>query len=189
MRGSSSDKSQQSSPSKGGQAALRELADRIRGGGHAYLAVDGPRGPRNHVNKGIAVLARQTGAAVINVVAIPRRRWVMNRVWDRFQVPKPFTCIDGYFGEPLFYQEGEGIESFPPTHRNAVERARSALRQPGSRRRRTGHRQANSQANGHPPPRCVTAGVRGGCQCWLAQQWVRAADCTAGGTSSGTRAT
>ena len=32
-----------------------------RRGGRAYLAVDGPRGPRNRVNKGIAVLAKQTG--------------------------------------------------------------------------------------------------------------------------------
>ena len=32
--------------------------------------------------------------------------------WDRFQIPKPFTTIHGYFGEPLFYREGEGVEQY-----------------------------------------------------------------------------
>ena len=58
------------------------------------------------------MLAKQTGAAVLNVVAVPRRRWIIRGVWDRFQVPKPFTRIDGYFGDPLYYQQGEGVEAF-----------------------------------------------------------------------------
>ena len=57
-------------------------------------------------------MARQTGAAVLNVVAIPERRWVVSGVWDRFQVPKPFTRVNGYFGKPLFYRHGEGVEAF-----------------------------------------------------------------------------
>ncbi len=76
------------------------------------MAVDGPRGPRGHVNKGIAVLAKQTGAAVLNVVGIPRRRWIFSNAWDRFQVPLPFTQIEGYFAEPLFYRTGESVEEF-----------------------------------------------------------------------------
>ncbi len=98
---------------KGGQRALQELADHLRGGnGPAYLAVDGPRGPRNRINKGIAVLAKRTGAAVLNVVAVPQRRWVFTRAWDRFQIPKPFTMVHGYCGEPLFYRPGESVEVF-----------------------------------------------------------------------------
>lgn len=111
VRGSSSTK-KNSEHNKGGRAALRDLADHLRTGGRAYLAVDGPRGPRNRVSKGVAVLAKQTGAAVVNVAAIPTRRWIMRRVWDRFQVPCPFSRVDGYFGEPLFWRQGETIEGF-----------------------------------------------------------------------------
>ena len=110
VRGSSNKR--HAAHNKGGLTALRQMAEHLRRGGTAYLAVDGPRGPRNRVNKGIAVLARQTGAAVLNVVAIPERRWVVSGVWDRFQVPKPFTRVNGYFGEPLFYRDGEGVEAF-----------------------------------------------------------------------------
>ena len=111
MRGSSNS-SHSAKVCKGGQSALRALANHLGNGSPAYLAVDGPHGPRSRVSKGIAVLAKQTGAAVLNVVAVPRRRWIIRGVWDRFQVPKPFTRIDGYFGDPLYYQQGEGVEAF-----------------------------------------------------------------------------
>lgn len=97
---------------KGGRAALRGLAENLRGGDPAIIAVDGPRGPRGRIGKGVAVLAKQTGCAVVNVVGIPTRRWTIRGAWDRFQVPKPFSTVHGYFGEPLFYQVGESIEDF-----------------------------------------------------------------------------
>lgn len=97
---------------KGGRAALRGLAENLRAGKPAIIAVDGPRGPRGRVNKGVAVLAKQTGCAVINVVGVPTSRWTIRGAWDRFQVPKPFSTVHGYFGEPLFYQLGESVDDF-----------------------------------------------------------------------------
>jgi lysophospholipid acyltransferase (LPLAT)-like uncharacterized protein len=97
---------------KGGLAAIEALIEHVKGGAPGYLAVDGPRGPRNHVHKGIAVLSQRTGVAVINMVAVPKRRWIFTHAWDRFQIPKPFTTIHGYFSEPLFYREGEGVEQY-----------------------------------------------------------------------------
>jgi lysophospholipid acyltransferase (LPLAT)-like uncharacterized protein len=97
---------------KGGLGAIEAMIEHVAGGAPGYLAVDGPRGPRNRVHKGIAVLSQRTGAAVINMVAVPSRRWIFSHAWDRFQIPKPFATIHGYFGEPLFYREGEGVEQY-----------------------------------------------------------------------------
>jgi lysophospholipid acyltransferase (LPLAT)-like uncharacterized protein len=97
---------------KGGLGAIEAMIEHMAGGAPGYLAVDGPRGPRNRVHKGIAVLSQRTGAAVINMVAVPSRRWIFTHAWDRFQIPKPFATIHGYFGEPLFYREGEGVEQY-----------------------------------------------------------------------------
>jgi lysophospholipid acyltransferase (LPLAT)-like uncharacterized protein len=102
--------SQRSGQDKGGLAALGHLIEHVRSGRPAYLAVDGPRGPRNRVHKGIAVLSQQTGAAVLNVVAIPTRRWIFKRSWDRFQIPKPFSRIDIFVAAPVWPQEGEPVE-------------------------------------------------------------------------------
>ena len=70
------------------------------------------RGPRNRVHKGIAVLSQRTGAAVVNLVAVPSRRWIFTRAWDRFQIPKPFTTIHGYFGEPIFPRKDESVDQY-----------------------------------------------------------------------------
>ena len=108
IRGSS----RRNSKNKGGLLALNDLVEHVRTGQPAYLAVDGPRGPRNRVHKGIAVLSQQTGAAVLNVVAVPTRRWIFKRSWDRFQIPKPFCRIDIFFGPPIWPQQGEPIEQY-----------------------------------------------------------------------------
>jgi lysophospholipid acyltransferase (LPLAT)-like uncharacterized protein len=97
---------------KGGLGAIDALAGHIAGGAPGYLAVDGPRGPRNRVHKGIAVLSQRTGAAVVNLVAVPSRRWIFTRAWDRFQIPIPFSTIHGYFGEPIFPRKDEGVEQY-----------------------------------------------------------------------------
>jgi lysophospholipid acyltransferase (LPLAT)-like uncharacterized protein len=110
---------------KGGIAAIDALVEHIAGGAPAYLAVDGPRGPRNRVHKGIAMLSQRTGAAVINLVAVPTRRWIFTRAWDRFQIPKPFSTIHGYFGEPLFPRNGESLEQY----RKRIETALNELEQ------------------------------------------------------------
>jgi lysophospholipid acyltransferase (LPLAT)-like uncharacterized protein len=96
----------------GGLAALQQLIEHVRGGRPAYLAVDGPRGPRNHVHKGIAVLSRQANAAVFNVVVVPSRRWILSRSWDRLQIPYPFCRIDVYFGDPIMPKAGESAETY-----------------------------------------------------------------------------
>jgi lysophospholipid acyltransferase (LPLAT)-like uncharacterized protein len=97
---------------KGGLTALSNLIEHVRTGHPAYLAVDGPRGPRNRAHKGIAVLSQQTGAAVLNVVAVPTRRWIFKRSWDRFQIPKPFCRIDISFAKPIWPQQDEPIELY-----------------------------------------------------------------------------
>jgi len=108
---------------KGGTAALDRLVDHVHAGFPGYLAVDGPRGPRNHVNLGIARLAKETGAVVLTCSPLPVRRWILTKTWDRFQIPKPFTRLHVYFGEPLQCGEEESIEDF----RRRVEEALIAL--------------------------------------------------------------
>ncbi len=95
---------------RGGREALDALIAHVKGGRPAYLAVDGPKGPRGHVHKGVAVLARTCDAAVLLMVAVPSRRWILKRTWDRLQIPLPFSTIDGYFADPVFPADDETAE-------------------------------------------------------------------------------
>ncbi|MEM6798784.1 MAG: DUF374 domain-containing protein [Planctomycetota bacterium] len=97
---------------KGGLLAIDQMVEHVAGGRPALLAVDGPRGPRNRVRKGIAVLSRRSGGAVLNVVLVPSRRWVLRGAWDRMQIPKPFCRIDAYFAEPLRPRADESVEAY-----------------------------------------------------------------------------
>ena len=101
-----------SGTAKGGASALQALIEHVERGKPAILAVDGPRGPRGKVQRGIGLLAKKTDAAVLAVIAIPSRRWIMTRSWDRLQIPKPFSTIHCYFTEPINPQQDESFQQF-----------------------------------------------------------------------------
>lgn len=86
---------------KGGREALDLLEAHTRGGQPSLLAVDGPKGPRNHVHRGVVDLARRTGAVIVPCVVVPSRRWILRRSWDRFQIPQPFCRLSMTFATPL----------------------------------------------------------------------------------------
>jgi lysophospholipid acyltransferase (LPLAT)-like uncharacterized protein len=87
---------------KGGRAALALLADSVRAGLPALLAVDGPKGPRNCVHRGVVDLARETDACIVVAgVFLPRSRSILKRTWDRTQLPRPFSTLTGRFRPPI----------------------------------------------------------------------------------------
>lgn len=108
---------------RGGKAAVHTLTEHVSQGHPAAIAVDGPRGPRGRVHKGVALLSQQTGAPVLNLVAISQRKWTVTNAWDRLQVPLPFTRIDGYFADPIYPRAGEKLEAY----RQRIEASLQAL--------------------------------------------------------------
>jgi lysophospholipid acyltransferase (LPLAT)-like uncharacterized protein len=86
---------------KGGRRALEDLVEHTRQGLPSLLAVDGPQGPRNRVHRGAVRLARMTGVAIVPVVVVPSRRWILRRTWDRFQLPRPFCRLTVAFAPPV----------------------------------------------------------------------------------------
>ncbi len=108
---------------KGGAAALAALGNLTRERVPVLLAVDGPRGPRNHVHRGAAALALDTQAVVLPTVVLPSRRFFLGKTWDRMQIPKPFSTVRLCFGAPLEPRPGEDLEGL----RARIEQALAAL--------------------------------------------------------------
>jgi len=108
--------------SKGGAAALHRLIQHARTGKPVIIAIDGPRGPRGVVQKGIALLAQKSDAVIVIAVAIPQRRWIFSRTWDRTQIPKPFSVINYYFADPIVPETGESLESLADRAEEALHR-------------------------------------------------------------------
>ncbi len=97
---------------KGGGPALQALIKHVIGGNSAMLAFDGPRGPKDRVQPGVAMLAAKSHSAVVLALGRPRYRFILKSTWDRFQIPVPFTRIDLYFSDPMMMDEGETVEHF-----------------------------------------------------------------------------
>jgi lysophospholipid acyltransferase (LPLAT)-like uncharacterized protein len=78
------------SSSRGGLAALIEMAGCLATGKDVAFAVDGPRGPRYVAKPGPVLLARRTGCPIF-CFHISTQRYLQLNSWDRFQVPAPFS--------------------------------------------------------------------------------------------------
>jgi hypothetical protein len=88
------------SSSRGGAAALRRLARRVRAGFDVAIAPDGPRGPRGEAQAGVIALAALTGAPVVPVAFAARSAWELGS-WDAFEIPRPWARAAMVFGAPL----------------------------------------------------------------------------------------
>ncbi len=89
-----------SSKRKGDRAALG-LVDALRSGKSIALAVDGPRGPIYEVKQGVTYLAGKLRKPIVPVSAAAKRSWVLERIWDKYRLPKPFSECVVVYGRPI----------------------------------------------------------------------------------------
>jgi lysophospholipid acyltransferase (LPLAT)-like uncharacterized protein len=113
-----------SSKRKGAQALLG-LVDGLRKGKSIALAVDGPRGPLHEVKEGVTYLAGKLDKPIVPVVTSARRYWVLEKIWDKYLLPKPFTQGVILYGEPIIVH-GTGDEELE-TKRKELETALNRL--------------------------------------------------------------
>ncbi len=111
------------SSSRGGLAALKEMADYLQGGPGRYAATvaDGPRGPRCVAKKGMIVLAAHTGLPLVPLMWSSKQVWVLKNAWDRTMIPKPFAKVVFSAGHERHYP--------PDLKGQAMETARQELEQ------------------------------------------------------------
>jgi len=84
-----------------GDRALLGMVDGLRKGKNVALAVDGPRGPVYEAKQGIAYLAGKLNKPIVPVGAGAKRYWILEKVWDKYQLPVPFTTGIVVYGEPI----------------------------------------------------------------------------------------
>jgi len=95
------------SSSREGARGLAALVRAVKKGADAAFAVDGPRGPYGVPKPGAAFVAARTGAVLVPMGSAMTRGKVLDRAWDRFQLPWPFTRVAVVLG-PLTTPENLG---------------------------------------------------------------------------------
>jgi len=84
-----------------GDRALLGLVSGLRRGKDLALAVDGPRGPIYEAKQGVAYLAGKLDKQIVPVITSAKSFWVLDKIWDKYLLPKPFTRGIVLYGEPI----------------------------------------------------------------------------------------
>ena len=85
---------------KGGLKAIKSLIRSMRDGRNSGIVADGSQGPPRVVQAGCIVLASRAGVPILPML------WSCDRYkrfgsWDGTALPRPFSQIDFFYGEPL----------------------------------------------------------------------------------------
>jgi len=78
------------STNRGGVSAIRELLRKSREL-HLTITPDGPRGPRRRLAPGSIFVASKLGLPLVVMGYAYDRPWRVERAWDRFAIPRPFS--------------------------------------------------------------------------------------------------
>lgn len=89
------------SSTRGGSAALAEMARLMQKGLSTTFTVDGPKGPRCKAKPGAITLAKKTGVPVVPMIIETKSFWTVNS-WDKLRIPKPFTRAKVFLAAPIF---------------------------------------------------------------------------------------
>ncbi|MDD5556605.1 MAG: lysophospholipid acyltransferase family protein [bacterium] len=92
------------SSSRGGEAALLDMAAMLATGLDAAITPDGPRGPRYRVQPGVVILSQMSGVPIYPATYDMRRKRRLAS-WDRFIVPMPFTKAAFVMAGPISVPE------------------------------------------------------------------------------------
>lgn len=112
VRGSSAKKTDPAK-NKGGEQAFRDMVKWVRDGNAMAVTPDGPRGPAEHLEKGVVSLARMTGAPVL-FVGIAMQPCIRLNSWDRTILPLPFARAAMVWDGPGRVAKDDDVDATAP---------------------------------------------------------------------------
>jgi len=92
--------------------SLVELIRYVKEGYSAGFAADGPRGPKYELKPGIIYLAKKTNIEIVPLGGAYSKKWIVEKAWDKFQFPKPFSKAVYIIGEPIKIPKDADIEEY-----------------------------------------------------------------------------
>lgn len=96
------------SSSRGGYKIILQMLSAIKGGKFTTLTIDGPRGPRHTVKKGIFIIAQKSSKPIMAFSAYAKNVWTL-KSWDQFKIPKPFSKIAIIYSQPFFVDSHDNL--------------------------------------------------------------------------------
>jgi lysophospholipid acyltransferase (LPLAT)-like uncharacterized protein len=79
------------SSTRGGVRAILDMQKELEAGYAISFTIDGPKGPAFVAKPGPVLLAKNTRLPIVCFHVGLENPWILQRTWDRFMVPRPFS--------------------------------------------------------------------------------------------------
>ena len=93
------------SSSKGGKEAVDKLIELVKSGRNAIITPDGPRGPAGQIKNGPLIISNKSNVPIIPVRIFYENKKILEKSWDKFEIPFPFSKCIITFGNKYNYSE------------------------------------------------------------------------------------
>ena len=77
------------------------MIKKLKQGYSLGFGVDGPIGPIYQVKPGITYMAKKCNVPIIPVASAFKNKFILEKAWDKYEVPKLFTKACCVIGEPI----------------------------------------------------------------------------------------
>lgn len=91
-------------------SALSSMIRKLKIGRSIGFGIDGPIGPIYKVKPGMTHMSRKLNIPIVPIGSAFSNKWVLEKAWDRYEIPKPFSKAAFYLGQPLYISEQDDLE-------------------------------------------------------------------------------
>lgn len=84
-----------------GVAGFMDMIAELKDGCSMCITPDGPKGPLYKCHPGVIKLASKSGLPIIPLRIQYHSFWRINKAWDGFVIPKPFSRVDMHWCKPI----------------------------------------------------------------------------------------
>lgn len=92
-------------------SALAAMIRKLKQGYSLGFGVDGPIGPIYTVKPGMTHMAQKLQIPIIPVGSAFSRKWVFEKAWDKYEIPKPLSKAVLYLDKPYYVPLGADLEA------------------------------------------------------------------------------
>ena len=82
--------------------------------------LDGPKGPQEKAKKGLSYLSQKTSIPLVPVGISYSKKWILKKAWDKFEIPKPFSKVKIFLGEPITISDKDDLDKYTEIIENGI---------------------------------------------------------------------
>ena len=101
---------QRGSSNKDGKEVLNNLIDKAKHKNSIAITPDGPKGPLHQMKAGAVAIAKKTNIPLILVGVGFKKKKILFRSWDKFQIPALFTKACVVYSDPILIDSNLSYE-------------------------------------------------------------------------------